>query len=181
MTVQAMTMFQIHSVLLERITASEASPAPNNLSAAEVRICFAGHVSLLGGDGEQVELVDAPIVGLLVDLTEAWSKLEGGAGSAEFGDFYGEYRIVLSKHGTRVRCTNVFNHDSVFVDAAAFHDGLQTWSAEVFAGTAASFAELDQNSSYLRLKEYVVGVLRERQSGLSSPGHPSRGSAKSTK
>lgn len=160
-----MEKFEIRSALPDNVTGGAIAPEPSALSAEEVRNCFAGDVCLhMEGHGEigEIALTDVPIVGLLVDLTEAWSHIRDGAESAAFVDFYGEYRIVLSLHGGKVRCLNEFTGQSVSVDATTFHVALRSWSAGVFVESEDRFAGLRESKGYQRLKRYVTEILAKR-------------------
>jgi len=129
------------------------------LSLEELRICFPSEVKFATNNEIRFVLQDVPIIGLVVDISEAWSAMKKGNLTSEFIDFYGEFKLVFRKAGDEIECEEEFSGAVFKTKVAEFLDEIIRWSRDMFKGIESLFPALNQNKKYVGVREYVQDIL----------------------
>lgn len=158
------TTFLILSKTPNAICEAATQPDPATLSLDELRICFPGRIAMVASGEECIVLDDAPIIGVIVEVSESLLRLKQGAASAEVVDFYGEYKLVFRAMGSAIECENEFGGGKCQAPAVAFRDAANRWSDDMFAGIEEHYRAITENPHYQRLKQQVARTWREQAS-----------------
>lgn len=137
------------------ITQSPSQPGVKDLSETELLICFTSTVVLKVGTKEAIVIRDAPVLGVLMDLTSLWLKLENRIEAKATG-FYDEYRLRLRMLAAHVECEDEYTGGSFRVETRVFREAMTSWSSQLICEMQTFHPDLISNPSFAELRSYFL-------------------------
>lgn len=159
-----MNKFRIYSEPPSNINETNAQPSPARLSMDELRICFPTRIVFLSDDVECLVVDNAPVFGVMIDLSESLLRLKNGEVRVEAIDFYGEYKLSFRSTSEFIECQNEFANGRCQAPHDLFRTQSKIWCDYSLAELEERFVALRSNSDYQRLKDYIG--LTWRKQGL---------------
>jgi hypothetical protein len=155
--------FLIRSDSPRVLSAGATQVDPAELSCDELRICFPGRVAMVVNGEECVVLDNAPIIGVVVEVSESLLSLKQGAPLAEVVDFYGEYKLAFHAKDEVIECEDEFAGTKCEARAVVFRAAARRWCDETLAGIEERYPTIAINSHYQRLKAQVARTWRDEE------------------
>lgn len=136
----------------------KSSLVPATLSATELRICFPARIDITAQDAGSIILQDAPVLGVLTELSELWMDVQKGVQVATATDFYGEYELVLRRQSENVEFTSSWTGESLLVHPEVLKEAVKNWCPEVRRDIEQHYPDIVRNPKYRDLWTFLTGV-----------------------
>lgn len=146
---------QITHSPVENVSGDRELPDLAAFSVEDMRNCFPGRTTIVIDGQSAMVFDDAPLLGLLVEVSELWDRILRGASTAELVDFYGEYKLVMRVQKRLLVLENEFSGVRVSIPHRTFVAAARVWSESLLRDLEQRHPGLNNNPSYVRLKAFI--------------------------
>lgn len=147
--------FEINYSGVGPVSENDDGQPAGELSLFDLRILFPGKVTISGPGSAALIVEDAPLLGLLMDLTDLWRDIAKGNPSADTFDFYGEHHLELHVQDGLATLKDEFQEGRIEAPLDVFAGEVIRWQRELFSEMERVHPSLLKSSEYKRLRGIV--------------------------
>jgi hypothetical protein len=129
------------------------------LNGDELRINLSGTLRFLLDGRAVFYLEGVPLLGVLAEFRQALTQVMRGRSEVSFNDFYGEFRVALTRQGAdSLECANTFRGGSFTASLDAFVKSFEEGARIFLLDLERALPALKGQSGFVEMSNEVIGV-----------------------
>lgn len=139
------------------VTQGCSSYSVARLRGSDLTLCFPCDV-MFSGDKEEIVFEEAPLLGLVADLSFLWRETQRGSRRPTAPDIYDSYVLALARQGSLVAIEEERTGKSISIEMVLLHRVGHAWASSVFSNMEKVYPEMTKVDGYVELKRLIVST-----------------------